>query len=284
MLYIKFFENTWLFDNITLKKWEVLFDEWDTDNNLYIIKKWSLSIEKYLTNDKIKTKQLATLKKEDFLWEWSLKHIIPKQVKVSAIENTQLIKIDAKKWLAEFIEKFPKQWLNLLTHIITVSNKRLLDSNFLLTTSYEISKSISEIETFDNKSIIKLLDKFNKIIKTEYILFVERNPVMKNFVSVKYDTRNSWKMQNNLVNLWDNKLDIKDLKLDWIELQKHNYIQELKNWNEILWYLIFWEKDKGFSTTEIKVINSISILIAWVVKQKENLEDEKNKISMKWEE
>jgi hypothetical protein len=90
-------------------------------------------------------------------------------------------------------------------------------------------------------------------------------------------------MQNNLVNLWDKKLDIEDIEKDWIKLEKYNLVQKLKNWNEIIWYLIFWEKTKDFTNTEIKVIDSISTLIAWVVKQKENLEEEKNKISMKWD-
>lgn len=283
MLYIKFFENTWLFENITLKPWEVLFDEWSIDNNLYIIKSWSLSIEKYLTTDKIKTKKLAILKKEDFLWEWSLKYSIPKEVKVIANEKTELLKIDGKKWLSKFIENFPKQWLNLLTHIISISNRRLLESNYLLTTSYEISKMISKIEVFDNKNIFLLLDRLNKIIRTKYIIFIEKNPVIKNYVKVKYDTREAWKLQNNLIDLWDKKLDIHNIKNDWIELEKYNYIQNLKNWNEIIWYLVFWEQERDFNNTEKKVINSISTLIAWVVKQKENWEEEKNKILMKEE-
>lgn len=283
MLYIKFFENTWLFENITLKPWEVLFDEWSIDNNLYIIKSWSLSIEKYLTTDKIKTKKLAILKKEDFLWEWSLKYSIPKEVKVIANEKTELLKIDGKKWLSKFIENFPKQWLNLLTHIISISNRRLLESNYLLTTSYEISKMISKIEVFDNKNIFLLLDRLNKIIRTKYIIFIEKNPVIKNYVKVKYDTREAWKLQNNLIDLWDKKLDIHNIENDWIELEKYNYIQNLKNWNEIIWYLVFWEQERDFNNTEKKVINSISTLIAWVVKQKENWEEEKNKILMKEE-
>jgi len=38
MFNIELLENSWFFKIKTLEAWELLFDEWDIDNNLYIIK------------------------------------------------------------------------------------------------------------------------------------------------------------------------------------------------------------------------------------------------------
>lgn len=47
-----------------LKK-DVIFDEWDVDENIYIVLAWELIVEKYLDNDKNEMKKLATLKQFD---------------------------------------------------------------------------------------------------------------------------------------------------------------------------------------------------------------------------
>ena len=277
MLDINFLENKPNFELITLEKSGVLFDEWDIDNNLYIIKSWSLSVQKYTTIDKTELKQLAVLKKWDIFWEWALKLSEPKQVKIISLDKVILLKIDAKHWMQEFIKNFPSQWIELLSSIIDITNKRLLESNFLVTSNYSMSKTISEIEIYDNKNLFKILYEFNKILWSEYILYLEKNPVIDNYMVVKYDSRYNGKMQNNIVDLQDNKLHIKDLVEDGIELEKYNHIEELKNKNEIIWYLIIWEKNNNFNEGQKKVISSITTLIAGVIKQKQIYEEEKNK-------
>ena len=50
MIDFKFILNNKYFDRVNLKKWEVLFNEWDIDNNLYIVKRWTF----WVTNGEIK--------------------------------------------------------------------------------------------------------------------------------------------------------------------------------------------------------------------------------------
>lgn len=277
MLDIKRIIKNKYFEEVILKKWEVLFDEWDIDNNLYIIKSGNLSIWKYTTTDKIDIKQLAVLEIWAIFWEWSLKKSEAKQVKISALSETELFKINAQEWIQSFIKEYPKEGIELLTEIIDISNKRLLESNFLVTSSYQMSKVISEINLYDNKNLFMIIDNFDKVIWAEYILYLERNPVVENYMTVKYDTRLKWKMQNNLVDIWDGKLDLHDLVKDWIKVEKFNYIEKLKNKNQIIWYLVIWESSTKFTEGQKKAISSISTLIAWVIKQKQAYEDERNK-------
>ena len=84
MLDINFLKNSKFFTKITLQKNEVLFDEWDLDNNLYIILAWELSVEKYTTRKKDDTKILGHLIKDAVFWEWALNSNQTKELKLTA--------------------------------------------------------------------------------------------------------------------------------------------------------------------------------------------------------
>jgi hypothetical protein len=265
---LDFILNNKYFKEITLEKSGVLFNEWDLDNNLYIIKSWSLSIQKYTTIEKDEIKQLAILNKWEIFWEWALKKSEPKQVQIVAIEDSVLYKIDAKEWIKWFISEFPKEWIELLNEIIDTANKRLLESNFLVTSSYQMSKTISELDKYNNKNLFIIIDKFEKIIWSKYILYLEKNLVIEKYVTIKYDSRINWKMLNNIIELKNNVLDIDIIKKEWILLEKFNHIEPLKNKNETIGFLIIWEWENNLSEWKKKAITFIWVLIAWYIRQK----------------
>jgi len=265
------------FEEINLKQWDILIKEWEKDNNIYFVLDWKLKVEKYTTIEKNEVKQLAIIEKWAFLWEASFKRDTPKEVTIKANEETKLLKINAKEWFLNFVKQEPKIWLEILVEIIDTSNKRLLESNKRLTSILKMSEEIASIKNFDNKNIFKLIDSFSKIIDVEYIIYLERNPIIQNYMTIKYDTRLEWKMQDNIVDLWNKKLDIEDIKKDWIEITKYNIIKALKNWNKIIWYLVFWRENNNFTDLDTKNIIPISNMLAWVLKQKEYLEEQKNR-------
>ena len=276
MINIEFLENTWFFETITLKEWELLFNEWDTDNNLYIIKSWDLSIEKFASSDRLETKQLALVSDGSIIWEWALSNSDPKEVRISAKTEAIVLKIDAKKWFEDFLVKHTREWVNLLSTIINISNKRLLESNFLVTSSFKISKEIAETTEFNNTNLFRIIDIFSKTIGSKYVIYVEKNPIIKEYVNIKYDSRNERRMQSTVIELTKNWLELEKLELEWIELWKYNLVEELKNGNENIGYLVIWENDKTFNEWQKKSITSISTLIAWFIKQKQYFEDNKN--------
>lgn len=273
MLDIKFLENSWYFKKIILEKWEVLFDEWEIDNNLYIIILWKLLVKKYTTSDKKETKVLAYLSKDDIFWEAALNDNNPKSVKISSHRKTYLLSINAKKWLDDFSQKYPLEWQNLLKYIIYLSNKRLNASNYLITANYKISDEIIKLNKISSKSLFDLIDKLKNVVMVDYILYFEKNPVMDNYLTLKYDTRLIWKMQDKIVEITNNKLDLLNFKVKNIT----NYTQELSIWENSFWYLIFFKKEGIFSENDKKVLISTSTSIAWVIKEKQ-LKDEQNNI------
>jgi hypothetical protein len=73
--------------------------------------------------------------------------------------------------------------------VIESSNKRLLESNFLVTSSYTIIKYISEISEFNNKNLFSIIDDLVNVISANYVIYIEKSPVFENVFISRYDTR-----------------------------------------------------------------------------------------------
>ena len=271
MINTKFLKSLNYFKEITLKRWDILFDEWEINNNLYYILSGKLSIEKYTTKEKKETKQLAIIWKGDFLWEWSLNTSEPKQVKVLASEKSVLLYIDAKTDFLDFMKEYPEEAKNILVYIISITNKRTLIWNKYITSIYEINKSIREIKKVNFKEIFKILDKINLILEWEFLIFLETNRIDKSYLTLKYDSRKSWKMQDKLLEKWKYNLEEIWIKKDYKILTKEIFI-----WEESLWNIVITKKE-SFNQNDKRIFLGMINSLAWILKQKKFLEEERDK-------
>lgn len=263
------------FKSKSLKTWEILFDEWEIDKNIYVVEKGKVKVEKYFSSEKKEKKLLAVLWKNSIFWEGSIFNNHPKEVVISAIWETKLYFIKSKDF-RNFVKENTEIAVDFLSQIINLSNKRLLEVNFLLTSNYKISKMISEEIEFSNKNLFDIIDEFCSIIKAKYIIYVEINQVLENYATVSYDSRIQWKLLDKVVELKNSKIDLENLKE--FEVWEKNMILELKNGNKIIWFFIIWEDEKvEFSESQKKSINSIWVLLAGFIKQKQYFQNEKNK-------
>lgn len=279
MLDLNIIKNSWLFKVRSLCKNEKLFSEWDEDNNIYIIESGSLTVEKKLHNNSIK--ELATLQSWEIFGEWALNNSEPKQVQIKAKTNTVLLQIDSQTGITQYIEKFPKAWLDLFKNIIDISNKRLLISNALITANYEMNQYISWLEKINIKSILKIIDKFKIIAKVDYILYIENNPVFKEYLTLQYDTRKPWKITDTLLE-WNSQQELFNALWEIkMSVEKYNHMIKLNIADMDIWYLILGKKESDFSHDEIKIIDSVSNSFAWVIRQKKILEEQRNKVFMR---
>lgn len=258
------------FKEKTLHRWELLFDEWKIDDNLYFVESWKLSIEKYTTIEKKEKKQLAIIRKWDFLWEWSLNKSKEKEVSILALEETKLLYIDAKKDFLLFMRNNPALAKDILVQIISITNQRTLDSNKYITSVYEINKSINNIEKINYLEIFKILNKINLILKWDYLLYLETNPIDEKFLSLKYDSRYNLKMKDVLVEKWHYKLE-----QIWIEKDDKIIVKEIKIADEHLWNIIVWKKD-NFSQNEKRIFLAMINSLSWILKQKKILWEQRN--------
>jgi hypothetical protein len=277
MLNLDFLKNSWFFQLKELKVWDLVFDEWDIDENLYIIISWKVLIGKYTTIEKKVIKELAILWESDFFWEASLNLNSQKEALVRVVEDVTLIYINWKTWLQDFIEKNPKEWLDLLSYIIDITNKRLVIANKLITSNFEIVSSIIQIENINDKSVYSIIEKIKLITWYNYILYFEINPVVNDYLVLKYDTRENWKFQDKVIE----RIKLNNLnELNEIVLENYNFIQKLSIWNVDLGYMIFW-KTTNFTYEDKKLILSISNNLTGLIKQKEIIKEEINKKYMK---
>ncbi len=275
---IKLFESDSNFSRIKIKAWEVLFDEWENNSNLYIIVSWKFSVEKYIWKSHNQTRKLSLVSCLDILWEWSLKNNNPKQVKVVAVENSELLCIDWRSWIKKFIEDNTDLWLKLLTHIIDIMHWRTLEANSIITATYEINKKISDIDKVDFSVIFWIIDDIKDIIWCDYIVFLEKNEFIDNAIILRYNTMFKWKMLDDVLSIDEwifNPNSVNKLKC------KYNHSQKLNIWDNILWYLVFFKNDEVFNEREIKIISSIAPSLSWVVKQK-NINKQQNYKDYSW--
>lgn len=276
MLQLDFLQNSWFFKEFHLQANEILFDEWEKDQNIYIIVTGEIEIQKYTTLKRDEVKTLAKLSADQVFWEAALNNNKPKEARVIATRKTLLLWINAQEWIQNFMEKYPIEATNFLKYIIHLATTRVNYWNSLITANYKITQEIQKIKKVTNKSIFELIDKLEKIIHIDYILFVEKNPVMKDFLMLKYDSRNKWQMSDKIIEVANSKLDFLELKIN----DTYSQTMDLNIWPENLWYLIFVRKNEDFSDNDIKILASISTWISWLIKEKRILEEEKNRIYM----
>lgn len=277
MLNIEFYKTSGFFELKNYKVGDLVFDEWSMDENLYIIVSWKVSIWKYTTNEKTEIKELAVLSVWDFFWEASFTSSIAKEALVKILEDTSLICINWKIWIQDFLQKYPKEWFELLSYIIENTNKRLVLANRIITANYEIVKSIIEIENINDKSIFNLIEKIKLITDFDYVLYFELNQVMNDYIILKYDTRERGKFLDIIIE----RKKINNLReVNEVVLENYNYIQKLSIWKNDLGFIIF-SKKTNFTYDDKKLLLSISNNLTWLLRQKNILKDELNKKSMK---
>lgn len=272
MLDINKLKKTWYFTEVNLEKWDVLFNEWDIDNNIYIVLVWELSVEKFTTKNNDETKILWYLSKDDVFWEAALNTNKPKEVNIIARSKTLLIYINANKLIKTFAITHKTEAFNLLRYIIFLSNKRLSESNSLITSTYKVSKEISKLEVINNKSIFYIIEKMKESLNIDDILYYEINPVVQDYITMKYDTRLPWKLLNLVTETADNELELLSYKYEWY----HVFKQKLSIWLNDIWYLIFLKKWQKFSESDKKVFITTSWSIAWLIKQKQFHDEERD--------
>jgi len=205
-----------------------------------------------------------------------LKNILnnPKEVIITANTKVELLFIEAKTWLQKFIKYNPIEWLSLLTHLINITNARLLESNSLITATYNINKEINSLKNIDTRWVFLIINTIKKTLNCERILFLEKYEAIEEMLILRYNTSKWMKILNELIELQNNSLDITSIK-DYIN--NYNLIENISIWNKNLWYLVFCKENNSFTENEKKIITSIIPSLAWIIRQREIIKEERDK-------
>jgi len=279
MIDIQLLKSLKNFDSISLKKWDTLFREWDMDPYIYIVVSWSLWVYKYTTNTKKELKKLATLSETDIIWESAIDiKASKKESSLIAEEDTELLKIEAGRGIKQLLKEHLEVGLQLLEHIIYLSNKRLISANKQIVASYKMSQVISEIIDLNTDTITELLIKFEEIIGSDYLIYVENNPVLKDYFTLKYDTRNTdaSNTENTISEIQNADASIVAEQYN-ITLSDSVISSALKVGDIHICYIFIGASKSRFHENTQKIFTSICTSLAWVIHRYHILQEERNR-------
>lgn len=274
MLDLKVLQNCWAFTQVDISAGDILFDQGQRDNNIYIIVSGTLEIRKYTNITNKQSKLLALLEAEDIFGEAALSNDFPKNVSVVANSNAKLLKIDTGEDFEKFLQQEPKICFELLKEIIDSSNKRVSKWNMIITATAEISRQIRELESINYKSIFSILNNARLTIPCNRILYIEKHPSLENYHVIRYDTKSKNRLLSEVIE--STHFNLTDIEQsENISLEKFNTLEKLEIWGETIGYFIYCRKAADFNTDDLKIISSISPLLAGILKQKKIMDENK---------
>jgi CRP-like cAMP-binding protein len=277
MIILENLKSSGYFNTISLKKWDVLFKQWDINQNLYLVYDGELSVQKEISLQKWEFKTLWLLGIGNIVWEAALSNNKPKEVKISANRETILLSIEWKKAFPKFVSAFPKDGYSLLITIIDIANTRLLKANSELTANYEVNIAISKIRDISMSSIYKLLLIFESIIWVDQIMYFEKNLVMDEYYKLRYDSKNKKCLRNTIIKFPNETLNFKILKEEKVEICKYKRYIKLSLWRESYWFILIGRDKKDFHENEEKLLINTAASFVAIIHQKRILDDKKNK-------
>lgn len=277
MIHLENIKSSWHFTQLKLKSWEVLFQQWDIDENLYIIYDGELSVQRSIETKKWDFKELWLLSIGNIVWEAALSHSEPKQVQIVANRDTVLLKIEWKTDFPKFVSEYPSEGYTLLTTIISIANTRLLRANRQLTANYEVNLAISKIKDISITSIYKLLLVFQSILQVDQIMYFEKNRVIDSYYKLRYDSKNTSSIQNKIIKLKNEKFDFDVLQAEKVDLCRYIRSSDLTLWDEHYWFLVMGRDIKDFHENEDQLLANIAWSFVGIIHQKWIIDEAKNK-------
>lgn len=277
MIHLEHIKSSGHFKEINLKAWDILFREWDIDENLYIIYDGELSVERSIETKKWDFKQLSLIWIWNVVGEAALSHSQPKEVQIVANRDSKLLKIEGKIDFPKYVAAFPEDAYEVLVSVISITNSRLLRSNRQLTANYEVNVAISKIKDISITSIYKLLLIFQSILWVGQIMYFEKNRAMDTYYKLRYDSKNKSAIQNKIIKFEENFLDIEVLKQENIELSKYFRSAELTLWEEHYGFLVIGRDEKDFHENEEQLLINTAGSFVWIIHQKWLIDEARNK-------
>jgi len=286
---LKNFEKSPHFETKKLERWALLFDEWAIDSNIYIVKKWNVSVEKYTSNNKTNTKKLAVLGKGSIFWEQALNNPdTPKQTSIKALNTVELLRINATKNIRDFMKEDPDLGMTLLMRIIALANERLNNTNEELTYLFEFNNKIAALSEINRDTFWEIFWFINSMIESDYTIFLKSHQVLDDTLSVFYDSREEKWEENSLWEIISYEW--------WTEFMPYDFLEELKIekidnivltklniWPNLLWYVVYWRRQIWYSENHKKILWNFSLNLASITKQFNVQEEERDRLSLRQE-
>jgi hypothetical protein len=99
-------------------------------------------------------------------------------------------------------------------------------------------------------------------------LYFEKHTIMENFLTLRYDTRQSNKMLDLVFERKWYFLDLDELyEQANIKQEDRVVINKINIGDEVYWFLILWRESRTFSGSDKKIFISVANSLAWILKK-----------------
>lgn len=269
------FSKSWFFTQKDFKKGEYIFKEGEISWCLFFIVSGKISIRQSTQYPENSHKVLWILESGNIIGEGSLVWNTAKKVSAYCEEDVKMYVIDALLSFPKFLEAYPKEAYEILLQIIKISNTRVLEADSLITASYQISCALAELGSIHTKSVYSLLEKFQKILQSDEILFFEAMQWLDSYFKLKFHTATPIEQEHYIFEIHSHFLPWTFLKKHKVPIFKHNLSFPLILWEKIYGYLVIGRKKSPYSEYEHKILENIAHSFVGIVYQK-HIQDEEN--------
>ncbi|HOJ86741.1 MAG TPA: cyclic nucleotide-binding domain-containing protein [Elusimicrobiales bacterium] len=149
-----------LFSEKTYKEGEIIFDEGEESDSLYIIDKGDVIIEKAINKEKTEFKDIAIISEGNFLGEIAMFEKTRRTARARAIADIKVYEIKRENFF-EIIKRDEEIAVKIFSTIIKTLSLRLAHTSKELTLLYDISKHLSEEYNDEKEFLSSLIDEIS---------------------------------------------------------------------------------------------------------------------------
>ncbi len=252
-----------------LSKGEILFEP-GQNPYLYIIISGTLSIIRGTENGG--KKEIWRAYAGSFIGEGILFWQDIKTVAASVLtEQATILKL-SKEDIAKIEELDPAQAIDFYKNILLrQTNERLLDAGKELADIYELTNILSEKSKDGEDGFYDIMKSIEQTLWVDSILFIETHPFLKDFSSLRYDTKKG----STPISERFQEIPPENMK-EYTLSDKTTVIPlELKTGNTIQWYFLMRKKGKTFKDDRVRIAKNIAPVLWAIVSANKQTRDQK---------
>lgn len=161
--FIEIFKKSEFFRYFTKKEYkkdDVIFNEGDDSDSLYIVEKGEIIVEKSINKEKTQFKDLSIISHGSLLGEIALFESSKRTARARALNDVVLYEIKKEDFFNIKKQK-PEIALDIFTYIIQTLSIRLMHTSKELTLLYDISKELSKEYLEESEFISSIIDEIS---------------------------------------------------------------------------------------------------------------------------
>ena len=114
---------------------------------------------------------------------------------------------------------------------------------------YAINYAIQSKKEMNYKSLFEVFESIKDILEADYIIFLEKSPVIPWYITYRYDSRQNWQLQSESYK-HDGRSDFATI-FEEIDITLWGMIQKISLWNITQWYFIIWNQRYDRNVTNV---------------------------------